>query len=289
MSDFDFSRLGNIKLVVFDLDGTLLSNRGEIGDETRDLIKKLKTYNIRFSFATGRLHTAIMDYAGELGIEAPLISLDGCLIKSYPKNEILFESFVREKHVRKAINFAEEFLVNVALCHDKAIYYTEQNSIIPQIIEKFGARLELAERYDELCGRTLEVVLAGDNRGAIKYIYERMHFPYSVGLNTSLIKSSTYEGIYYLEIRRKGASKAKGFQRLLKYLKIKEADAAVVGDWYNDISLFQTKAVKVALSNAVPEIKSLADIITERNNDEDGTGEFLRMLFESKINHGRKN
>jgi hydroxymethylpyrimidine pyrophosphatase-like HAD family hydrolase len=137
-----------------------------------------------------------------------------------------------------------------------------------------------------LCDKTLEVVLAGDNRGAIKYIYERMHFPYSVGLNTSLIKSSTYEGIYYLEIRRKGSSKAKGFQRLLKYLKIKETDAAVVGDWYNDISLFQTKAVKAALSNAVPEIKRLADIVTKRNNDEDGTGEFLGMILKSKNHNG---
>jgi hydroxymethylpyrimidine pyrophosphatase-like HAD family hydrolase len=143
------------------------------------------------------------------------------------------------------------------------------------------------KKYDGLCGRTLEVVLAGDNRGAIKYIYERMHFPYSVGLNTSLIKSSTYEGIYYLEIRRKGSSKAKGFQRLLRYLRIKETDAAVVGDWYNDISLFQTNAVKVALSNAVPEIKRLADIVTKRNNNEDGTGEFLRMVLDSKKSNGR--
>ncbi|HSR18349.1 MAG TPA: Cof-type HAD-IIB family hydrolase [Ignavibacteriaceae bacterium] len=286
MQDFDFNRLRKIKIVVFDLDGTLLSNKGEIGAETKELIKKLKSHKIRFSFATGRLHTAIMKYAGELGIDNPLISLDGCLIKSYPSNEILFESFVKEKYVKKAISFAEEFLVNAALCHDNAIYYTEQNSIIPQIIEKFGANFESVQSYENLCGRTLEVVLAGDNRGAIKYIYERMHFPYSVGLNTSLIKSSTFEGIYYLEIRRKGSSKAKGFQRLLKYLKIKETDAAVVGDWYNDISLFQTKAVKVALSNAVPEIKRLADIITKRNNNEDGTGEFLQMILKSKNING---
>ncbi|HVO72503.1 MAG TPA: HAD family hydrolase [Ignavibacteriaceae bacterium] len=271
---------------MFDLDGTLLSNRGQIGTETSELIKKLKSLKVRFSFASGRLHTAMIKYAGELEIDTPLISLDGCLIKSWPGDKVLFESFVKEKYVRKAINFAEDFLVNVALCHDSAIYYTEQNAIIPQIIEKFGANFEPVESYEKLCDRTLEVVLAGDNRGAIKYIYERMHLPYSFGLNTSLIKSSTYEGIYYLEIRRKGSSKAKGFQRLLKYLKIRETDAAVVGDWYNDISLFQTKAVKVALSNAVPEIKRLADIVTKRNNDEDGTGEFLRVLLKSKNSNG---
>ncbi|MEJ2618425.1 MAG: HAD hydrolase family protein, partial [Ignavibacteriaceae bacterium] len=70
--------------------------------------------------------------------------------------------------------------------------------------------------------------------------------------------------------------------RLIKYLKIKPNEAAVIGDWYNDISLFKTKAFKVALANAVPEIKRMADLITERNNNEDGTAEFLEKLLKAK-------
>jgi 5-amino-6-(5-phospho-D-ribitylamino)uracil phosphatase len=109
-----------------------------------------------------------------------------------------------------------------------------------------------------------------------------MHFPYVFGLNTSYFKSQTYDGIYYLEIRRKHTSKGKGFQRLLKKMKIKESNAAVVGDWYNDISLFKTGALKVTLSNGVPEIKRMADIITSRSNNEDGTAEFLEMILKAK-------
>ncbi len=56
MQDFDFNRLRKIKIVVFDLDGTLLSNKGEIGAETKELIKKLKSNKIR-SFICYRAFT----------------------------------------------------------------------------------------------------------------------------------------------------------------------------------------------------------------------------------------
>jgi len=276
------SDLSKIKVIVFDIDGTLLANDGTIGEESKRLIKELHKYKIQFSFATGRLHSAIINFASILQISTPLISLDGCLIKSYPDGKRIFESFVQEKYVRKAIKYAEKFLANIALCHDDAIFFTEQNSVVPWIMDKFGAKYEEVHSFDDLCKNTLEVVLAGDNRDSIKYIWERMNFPYSMGLNTSYFKSHTKEGIYYLEIRRKGSSKGRGLQRLLKYLKMNQKEAAVIGDWYNDLPLFQTDAFKVALANAVPEIKRMADLVTIRNNNEDGVAEFLEMVLKSK-------
>jgi hydroxymethylpyrimidine pyrophosphatase-like HAD family hydrolase len=58
--------LKNIKLVVFDVDGTLLNDDGKIGEETKDLVKELRRFDVRFSFASGRLHSAITKYAEEL-------------------------------------------------------------------------------------------------------------------------------------------------------------------------------------------------------------------------------
>jgi hydroxymethylpyrimidine pyrophosphatase-like HAD family hydrolase len=152
-------------------------------------------------------------------------------------------------------------------------------------MEKFGAKYQEVESFDKYFDKTLEVVLAGDNRAAIKFIRDKFSFPHSLGLNTSYFKSHTREGIYYLEIRKAGSSKGKGLLRLLKYLKLSPEDAAVIGDWYNDISLFKTNAFKVALSNAVAEIKKMADLITVKNNNEDGTAEFLEMVLKSKVKH----
>ncbi|MEJ2617760.1 MAG: HAD family hydrolase [Ignavibacteriaceae bacterium] len=274
--------LKKIKIVVFDLDGTLLADNGTIGEDTRSLIKKLKEYDVRFTFATGRLHSAITYMAEDLGLKVPLVSLDGSLIKSYPEGKTLFESFVKKRHVKKALDYVKQYTLNIALCHADAIYYTEENYIITQLMEKFGARYEQVDSYDDYFDQTLEISIAGDNKNFMKYIWERMSFPYSFGLKSSYFKSHRHDNIYYVEIRKKNASKGSGMLRLLKYLKLKPNQAAVVGDWYNDISLFKTKAFKVALANAVPEIKRMADLITERSNNEDGTAEFLERLLKAK-------
>ena len=59
-------------------------------------------------------------------------------------------------------------------------------------------------------------------------------------------------------------------------------NVAVLGDWYNDRDLFDYGGLNVALQNAVPELKSMADYITKANNDEDGVGEFLKLLYDAK-------
>ncbi|MDR3609167.1 MAG: HAD family hydrolase [Ignavibacteriaceae bacterium] len=276
------NRLKGIKLIVFDLDGTLLNDDGMIGIRSKQLIKQLEERDVHFSFATGRLHSAITAFAEELQLKSPLISLDGCLIKSFPDNNLLFESNVKRKHVLKAISFAENFLINIALCHGDAIYYTEYNSIIPRITDKFGARYEEVHSYDECMDNTLEILLAGENYDLIKFVQSRMDFPYMFGLTSASFKSQRHKDIYYLEIRRKGSSKRTGVFRLLKYFRLNIKEAAVCGDWYNDLSLFQTRALKVAVANAVSEIKGCSDIILEKSNNEDGTADFLEMVLKAK-------
>jgi Cof subfamily protein (haloacid dehalogenase superfamily) len=276
------NRLKRIKLIVFDLDGTLLNRSGEIGERSKQLIKELEKTGVHFSFATGRLHSAITSYAQELELKSPLISLDGCLIKSYPENTKLFESTLRKKHVEKAIEYAERYLINIALCHGDAIYFTEYNSIIPRITDKFGARYEEVHSYEDCMDNTLEILCAGENSNLIKYVQQRMDFPYMFGITSASFRSQKHEGIYFLEIRRKGSSKKTGVLRLLKHFKLNIHEAAVCGDWYNDISLFQTDALKVAVANAVHEIKELADIVLEKNNEEDGIAEFLEKVLKAK-------
>jgi len=275
-------KLKRIKLIVFDLDGTLLNSSGAIGERSKQLVKELEGLDVHFSFASGRLHSAITSFAEELNLKSPLVSLDGCLIKSFPDNKLLFESNLKRNHVLKAIEFAENFLINVALCHGDAIFYTEYNSIIPRVTDKFGARYEKVHSYKDCLDNTLEILFAGENFNLIKYVQGKMDFPYMFGLTSASFRSQRHEGVFFLEIRRKGSSKRTGVNRLLKFFKLNINEAAVCGDWYNDISLFQTSALKVAVANAVPEIKGYADIILEKSNDEDGVGDFLEMVLKTK-------
>jgi Cof subfamily protein (haloacid dehalogenase superfamily) len=278
----DTELLRNLKLIVFDLDGTLLNNEGEISQEAKDLIKELERKGVHFTFASGRLHSALLKYAEELELDTHLISLDGSLIKHPRTDEILFESYIPLRYVKKAVRLAESTLTKYALCHADAIFYTEENSIIPEMLEKYGAKYQEVESLEKFCGQTLEIVFVGDARDNIKLIQKKMLFPHSFGLRTSYYKSHLFGGIYYLEVRKSGASKGDGVKRLAKKMSIGMRNVAVLGDWYNDRSLFETEALKVAVANAVPEIIHKADYVTKKTNDEGGVAEFLKMVADAK-------
>jgi Cof subfamily protein (haloacid dehalogenase superfamily) len=275
-------RLRDLLVIVFDLDGTLLDDNGEIGEETLKLVPKLRNEGVQFSIASGRLHSAVVDFAEQLGINIPVISLDGSLIRGLNDGESVFESFVKEEYVEKAVSYADKFLINIALCAADAIYFDERTPAIPQILDKYGARYREVPSLYEYCDKTLEVVFAGDNKNSMNFVFNRLRFPYAFGLNASMYKSQRKSGLYYLEIRKKGSTKGKGLLRLLKNIKVKVRNSAVIGDWYNDLSLFKTPALKVAVANAVPELRRKADIVTARTNNEDGTAEFLEMVLKAK-------
>lgn len=274
--------LKKLDLILFDLDGTLLNKYGDIGEKSIEYVHELKKMGVRFSFATGRLHNSIIEYAQVLGLETPLISLDGAIIKSYPENKIIYESYIKTSYVQKAITMSDNALLKIALSHDEAIYNTASNSLVPQLMDKYDAKFVEVETYNDYISRTLEIIIIGDYKKSIKKIEEKMQFPSAFGLKTSFYKSQDQENVYFLEIRNKKCSKGNGLLKLLKYLKIKIKHTAVIGDWYNDRSLFRTKALKIAVGNAVEEIKSMADYITKKTNNEDATAEFLEMVIKAK-------
>ena len=273
--------LKEIKLIVSDIDGTLLNDNGELGIESKKLLKELMKENVIVSLATGRLHSAVTDIANELSLNGYIISLDGAMIKNYEGDKTIYESYLKRGQVKKAISISENQLIKIALCHASSIYYTEYNSAIPSMLSKYGAYYTQVDSYENYISGTLEIVCSSDMKDSIKEMEEKFNFPYSVGCNTSYFRSKKNENIYYLEIRKAGSSKGKALTRLLRHLSIKPPKAAVIGDWYNDITMFQTKAIKVAVANAIPELLNAADIITTRPNNEDGTAEFFEMVLKS--------
>ena len=108
---FDLKQLKKIELIIFDIDGTLVNDDGILGERTKLYIKDLKKLGVLFSFASGRLHSALIPIAEELKIHSPLISLDGSVIKSVAGKQFIFRSFLKKKHVLKAIEYSEKYLI----------------------------------------------------------------------------------------------------------------------------------------------------------------------------------
>jgi len=281
---FDNKILKNLKLIVTDIDGTLLDDNGKLGVDSKKLIHELIKEDVVVTLATGRLHSAAKALAEELSLNGFIISLDGAAIKDFRNDKTIFESFLKTAHVKKAISISEELLIKIVLCHSNSIFFTEYNSIIPLLLNKYGAEYQQVESYENYLKGTLEIVCASDMKNSVKQMDEKFHFPYTLSCDTSFFRSHINENIYYLEIRKAGSSKGRAFERLLKHLRIKPVQAAVIGDWYNDITLFNTKAVNVAVANAVPELINSADIVTAKSNNEDGAAEFFEMVLKAKRN-----
>ena len=119
------NRFKKVKLIVSDIDGTLVNSENEISELTVQLVKKLKEKNILFSFASQRVHSSIVPLADELDIRIPFISLNGSLIQNSKGDTILNKSVIDRKHVEKAIKLAGNNYIKIAFCYNDKIIYTQ--------------------------------------------------------------------------------------------------------------------------------------------------------------------
>jgi len=273
-------RIKNIKLIVSDVDGTLISSKNGVGEQTVELVKKLKQKGVLFTFATQRVHSSIVPFAEKLEIELPIITVNGALIKDL-KNNVLQKSVISPKKVLKAISFSDRFYVRTALVYDDEIVYTEDNSVLKDYMYRLGTNYRLVDSYYNYLDKVVEIIMLGNERKVVKYIQKKMNYPFKYFLNAKYYRTSSSLGIYNLEIRCSGTNKKRALRKLTGHLGIRRSQVATIGDWYNDRDLFEYGGFNVALQNAIPELKAMSDLITERTNEEDGVAEFLKYLYDS--------
>jgi hydroxymethylpyrimidine pyrophosphatase-like HAD family hydrolase len=72
----------------------------------------------------------------------------------------------------------------------------------------------------------------------------------------------------------------------VKYLNLSRKNVAVIGDWHNDMPLFEFGGYNIAVQNAIPELKRKADYVTTSTNDEDAVGEVLELVHNSLNGRG---
>lgn len=275
------SRLKRIKVVVSDVDGTLTTNEDQLGEHTKEMVRKLRTKGVLTTFATQRIQSSVVDFAKELEIEIPMITINGALIQDV-KGKTLFKAVINPKYVKKALDFCDIFFVRIALVYNDEIIYTENNSVLKDFMYRIGTNYRLVDSYKEYVNDVLEIIMMGNEKSVIKYIQKKLNFPLKLYVYAKYYRSSTRLGIYNLEIRKTGTSKLTALKKLVRHLKCRKHEIAVIGDWYNDRELFEYGGLNIALQNAVAELKNKAHYITEKTNNEDGVGEFLQLLYDSK-------
>lgn len=87
----------------------------------------------------------------------------------------------------------------------------------------------------------------------------------------------------YYDIMRQGVTKASAIECLARHLEIRKEEIIAVGDGGNDVEMLQTAGLKIAMLNAKPELKAIADIITPVDNNEGGVGRTINAIYNEMV------
>jgi len=268
-------------LYLSDLDKTLLRTDLSVGELTRSVWNEAVARDEHLSIATARSHTGIRELLKGLDLREPMILLDGALIAK-PDGTILhaatLDATIGAEVLSIAHRVAGEWPLIVALEADggERFYYppepnhwqqellaTMQNArrrftTQPPVAQE--QNLKLVYQQDEATTAAIETALRDTLGDAVE------------------IKRSAdpYIDCWFLTVLHPEGDKATALERLETITGIARTETTVFGDHHNDIGLFHTAGKKVAVANAVPELKALADIVLPHTNDEEGVARYLR-------------
>lgn len=260
------------KLIVSDLDGTLLDSNRKISQRTKALIKRFTEKGGVFTFATGRMEASVEKYLDYLEVLNPVIIYNGAKIVDIKNNIILYEDLLDVELAKNTLKLSESYDWDVLLYENKKIYVSKITPVIEEYMLKDGVCCEaVGSLYDFLKGRPTKILIIGSPDYFLPYI-ERLKQKSNSPINYVV---SEYN---YLEILPSSSSKGNALRELAKKLRIPIEQTIAIGDNLNDISMIKAAGVGVAVQNAHDNVKEAADCIT-KTNDEDGVAEVINKVI----------
>ncbi|MEG2956729.1 MAG: Cof-type HAD-IIB family hydrolase [Christensenellaceae bacterium] len=252
-----------IKLIISDIDGTLISESGEnISDENMQAIEEARAMGVGFTIATGRILSTAMQYVRKLKIELPVISCCGADIRDehqsyYMDNmsgDIVCE-LMREYNgsgIRRYI-----FSDNKIYC-TKYDYWKKLFDKWEQGNDKYPVVLFEDERMllDTIREKTQKVLLWSEND---EQRQNMIRICTQFEQNCEVVRGEAYN----MEFTKKGVSKGSAVTQIAKILGIKTDEIMALGDGGNDVDMLRAAGLGIAMKNSMSEALAAADYVTE--------------------------
>ena len=269
------AKLKSVKLVVLDLDGTVLNEKFLPHPKVVEQLERLKG-KVQVTLATGRGYQSARRYARELGIEAPIIVMDGGLVKAVDGGGSIHRAPVCETLRHPLLKFMRELPGFYLVYGEDQAYLPERFEEYRESMTRWGFVPEVVTE-SALDGFEIFRFIAAGERTALEALRNRVD-----SLNTrelfAYIFPSRNLPWHFMDLRSRQASKGYGLTKLVHHLGMKKSDVLCFGDFLNDVQLFEECGVKVAMSNSVPELKEMADYVTQESNREGGAAEVLQLI-----------
>ncbi|RKR05206.1 hypothetical protein C8C83_4538 [Flavobacterium sp. 90] len=263
------SKLKNIKVVVTDLDGTLLNPQHKISDYTKSIFQELHNQNYLIVVATGRHHLDAMAIIEKLEIPVFLVSSNGARIHSPEKKE-LFAFNLESDVVKAALNVEIDPEITVVLFKEN-VWQTNR------ISERLNAFQEELRYVPELVDyKTLE------DFSAIKIFFSHDNHEKLVVLKDAIMANSSQDLHHAfslptcLEFMDKSVDKAVAIQKVLEQEGFSLEEAISFGDGFNDVQMLSSTGKGLIMGNAPALLKeTLPNLEVIKTNAEDGVARYI--------------
>jgi len=264
-----------IRLVIADLDGTLLAGPRHLSERTRNVVATVREAGAEMVLASARAPRLIRPYHEELQLSAPVIACNGAMLWDMLANVPMSRAPLNPTLAREAVAVAREAgaIANVE-CDDEWFADRITDAVL-QNIQQFGIAPphQVGGVDDVLTGdRPLDKVfldmreLSGAAQEALRVALGR-----SLGAHVNL--SESVRGM--IDVTSQEATKAAMAQQLARSLGIPAEQVLAIGDSDNDVALLRWAGVGIAMGNASPAAKEAADGVTS-SNLRDGAAEAMQ-------------
>ena len=266
------------KLVALDMDGTLLNKDKKISKENYEAIQKARSMGVKVVLASGRPLKGILRYVKDLNLldeDDYVIAYNGALVQNTRTGEVISKITMSIGDVEYLYNLSKKLDVNIhALTPDRVI--APRNSKYTQYeADSNDIPLEIVDFNSLDSSTTIVKIMFIDEPEIIDRVVANL--PKEVYEKYTVVRS---EG-FYLEFLDKKVNKGAGVETLAKALGIDKDEVICVGDAGNDIHMIKYAGLGVAMGNAFPEVKKIADYVT-RTNEEDGVAHVIKKFILSQ-------
>ena len=268
-------------IYITDLDHTFLRSDLSVSSFSTDVWNQ-QAKNALMTIATARSFQKSQELLKTLHINAPMILLDGAIIVT-PEKTVLdiktIDKTIGDAIVDVGSKFdIDPFIIGVkenAL--DEAFLYPRKlNDYQRDVLKgyKDDPRMQF-NPHNRSMEQNLKIVYFG-YEDQLRPLYEELVKIFGKTIEAKL-SPEKYGGGYFLTLLHPEGDKAHALEKVQDYLNQDSLNSTVFGDSVNDIGMFKLADTSVAVSNALDEVKAVANVVLKHSNDEDAVARYLEV------------
>ena len=271
-------------MIVCDLDGTLLNNKGEINDIEIKILEKMSQNGYIITIATGRSMIGIPNCIKSMTFIDYYITSNGAsCIDKY--GNYIFKNWINFSYLKDIIekNYFVEYLINGKWYIDSKDESNVKKIITDSKIANYILDTRIKVKDIKRKFESNNIYLEKINLNFSIENYDKSLSEINCFINQNNNLRVWTDKRYKLDIYSKQATKGNAVKQLSDYLKINSRHIIAFGDDDNDLELLQFVGFPVAMKNGNSNVKKVAKNITNFTNDEDGVAMFLKEIIDNKL------